>query len=202
MMYCASDRVIAHDPAHTQVSLPIRNCRGTTGELVGLLNHAALLYEGIRTYIRAKKAFEELPYYQKNEDKIRVLSSEFGDARSFSNRVLKKIRDKIAFHFDKDLITLILRDYLADSSRSNSDIVLVTGKSELVKDMAFPFADKLIITHVLRSIEGEGQSDEEKFRILAERLLNLSNIFCTLIDDLIPDLVGEYCELRQDEDQT
>ena len=165
-----------------------------------LLNHAALLFEGIKTFHGAKSDYADLPYYKENDHRIGLLEIEFINPESFSNVVLKKIRNKIAFHFDKDVITSILRKLVEDSTKENKDVVLISGRSALVKDTAYILADNVNINFVLESIEGKDLEQEEKFKMLAKKLLDLSALFCNVIEGMIPDLIDEYCETKEEED--
>lgn len=164
-----------------------------------LLNHAALLYEGIKYFNNAKSDYEELLYYKENGDKINTIINEFNQLESFSNSVLKKIRNKIAFHFDKAVIKSIIEKFVEDSLKEKRDVVLISGRSTLIKDTVHSMADNMNINYILNSINGRTLSEEERFKIVSEKLLELSGLFCNIIDELIPDLVEEYCEVKEEE---
>lgn len=162
-----------------------------------LLIHAAYLFESIKKFNETKSNFENLENYKKNTDKIDKILNEANDSNSFTNKVLKKIRNKIAFHFDEDVIEEVIGKFVDDSIKENRDVVLISGKSELVKDTTYLLADNMNINYVLGQIEGEEKSEKEKFIILSEKLLDLSGSFCELLDLLIPDLIIEYCEMKE-----
>ncbi len=170
----------------------------TSLQLHLLLNHAALVYEGITTFKRTKSNFENLDYYKKNLDKIKIILDEAKNKKSFTNKVLKKIRDKIAFHFDEDVTKEILGRIVDDSLKERTDVVLISGKSERIKDITYLLADNVNINYVLILINGKGISEREKFKILSKNLLELSGLFCEILDVLIPDLIEDYCVLKEE----
>jgi len=170
----------------------------TSLQLHLLLNHAALVYEGITTFKKTKSNFENLGYYKKNLDKIKIIMDEAKNKKSFTNKVLKKIRNKIAFHFDEDVTKEILGRIVDDSLKERTDVVLISGKSERIKDITYLLADNVNINYVLILINGKGISEREKFKILSKNLLELSGLFCETLDVLIPDLIEDYCVLKEE----
>ena len=170
----------------------------TSLQLHLLLNHAALVYEGITTFKKTKSNFENLDYYKKNLDKVEIILDEAKNKKSFTNKVLKKIRNKIAFHFDEDVTKEILGRIVDDSLKERTDVVLISGKSERIKDITYLLADNVNINYVLILINGKGISEREKFKILSKNLLELSGLFCETLDVLIPDLIEDYCVLKEE----
>ena len=170
----------------------------TSLQLYLLLNHAALLYEGITKFNKAKSDFENLDYYKSNLSQIKKVLNESIDSNSFTNKVLKKIRNKIAFHFDKEVIRKVLGEFVDDNLKENKDVVLVSGKSELVKDTTYLLADNMNINYILKSINRKEISVEDKFKIFSKKLLKLSGLFCDILDELIPDLIKNYCEVKEE----
>lgn len=170
----------------------------TSLQLHLLLNHAALVYEGITTFKKTKSNFENLDYYKKNLDKIKIILDEAKNKKGFTNKILKKIRNKIAFHFDEDVTKEILGRIVDDSLKERTDVVLISGKSERIKDITYLLADNVNINYVLILINGKGISEREKFKILSKNLLELSGLFCEILDVLIPDLIEDYCVLKEE----
>lgn len=169
----------------------------TSIQLYLLLNHAALLYEGIKKFNKIKPNFESLNYYKENIDNIEIILNEAIDKNSFTNKVLKKVRNKIAFHFDKKVIKEVLAKFVSDSLKEKKDVVLISGKTKLVKDTAYLLADNMNINYVLKSINSENLSNEDKFKILSKKIVYLSGLFCEILASIIPDLIEDYCELKE-----
>jgi len=48
-------------------------------------------------------------------------------------------------------------------------------------------------------LKNKDSSYEEKFKILARELLELSKIFCEILEEIIPEMVEDYCELIEQE---
>jgi hypothetical protein len=72
------------------------------------LNHAAFVFEGITTFNNNKSDFENLNYYKENSAKIKIILSEANNKNSFTRTVLKRIRNRVTFHFDKGIIKGVL----------------------------------------------------------------------------------------------
>lgn len=170
----------------------------TSLQLYLLLNRAALLYEGITKFNKAKSDFENLDYYKSNLSHIKKILNESIDSNSFTNKVLKNIRNKIAFHFDKGVIRKVLGEFIDDNLKEKKNVVLVLGKSELVKDTTYLLADNMNINYILKSINRKEISVEEKFKIFSKKLFELSGLFCDILDELIPDLIKDYCEVKEE----
>ncbi|MFX0207879.1 MAG: hypothetical protein ACFFDT_17960 [Candidatus Hodarchaeota archaeon] len=173
----------------------------TSLQLYLLLNLAALVYEGIKKFKNSKSDFENLNFYKENLDKIEIILNEANDTKSFTNTVLERIRNRIAFHFDKGVIKEVIEQFVDDSLKENKEVVLISGKSELVKDTTYLLADNMNINYILKSINGNEKSEREKFKILCKSLIELSELFCNILDQLIPDLIKDYCELKEEEDE-
>lgn len=171
----------------------------TSLQLYLLLNHAALVYEGIKKFNNNKSDFENLDHYKENLNNIKIILYEANDSNSFTNKVLVRIRNKIAFHFDKGVIKEVIEQFVDDSLKENNELVLISGKSELVKDTTYLLADNMNINYILKAIQ-EKEKSEEKFKILCKKLVELSGLFCDILEQLIPDLIGDYCELKEDND--
>jgi len=170
----------------------------TSLQLYLLLNRAALLYEGITKFSKTKSNFENLNYYKNNLSQIKKILNEAIDLDSFTNKVLKKIRNKIAFHFDEEVIREVLGEFVDDNLKEKKEVILVSGKSELVKDTTYLLADNMNINYVLKSINGKKISYEEKFKMFSKKLFELSGLFCEILDELIPDLIKDYCEFKEE----
>ena len=168
----------------------------TSLQLNLVINHAAVLYEGIKKFNALNKMLEKLESYKKNREVIERISSE---ENNLFGEVIYNIRKKVAFHFDKHVISRALGKFVADCIRENEDIIFIEGKTNLVKDMRFLLADNLNLRYVLSLIKGSGLSHEEKFRILAGELLKLSKLFCGILEEIIPEMVEDYCELVEQE---
>jgi hypothetical protein len=169
----------------------------TSIQLYLLLSHAALLYEGIDKFNKKKEDFKELAYYKANMDKIEIILTEANDPNSFTNNVLQNVRNRIAFHFDKGVIEQVIQKFVGDCMNEKIDVVLISEKSELVKDTTYLLADNMNIHFVLHLINNQDVSDDVKFRLLSEKLLDLSGLFCDILESLILDLIGKYCELKE-----
>lgn len=169
----------------------------TSIQLNLLINHAALLCEGIKKFKTYEEGLRYLETYKRNIDNINKILSELANKNSFYNNTVCKARDKIAFHFDKRVITEVLEEFINEHLQENEDMVFVQGKTDLEKDTIHLLADNMNFRYILKSIPSKKLSYEEKFKILAKELLDLSKIFCDILESIIPELIQDYCELKE-----
>jgi len=164
-----------------------------------LMNLAAALYEGISKFSQVHAPLVRLEYYKNNCEPIRKILKEKGDFDSFTNRVLSKIRNKIAFHFDEDVIKEIISEFLDSFEVGDPDIVVISGESKQVKDTTYELADNLDFNFVLKLIDKKLTTKEEKFKYLAQNLIEISRSFCSILEGIIAEIVPVYCELKEAE---
>jgi len=161
-----------------------------------VIHHASFLFEGIKKFniIRNNwKELESLESFIKNKE---IIEEYFSDNNSFYTDVLFSIRSKVAFHFDGHVVVRKLEEFLNESERKNEDVVFIDSKTDLNKDMKFSLANNLNFRYILGLIQGE--SDEEKFKTVALELTKLSNLFCNALQEIIPELIQDYCELIEE----
>lgn len=161
-------------------------------QLYLVINHGAVLYEGIKTFKGLEKSLKDLESYKKNIEQIGDIKKK---EESFIDEVLRKIRVKVAFHFDKQVITRELVDFINDCIHENEDMRFVTGNTEQIKDMRFTLVDNLNLRFIVGLIKGEGLSYEDKSKLLAKRLIELSTSFCFILEQIISEMVKDYCQL-------
>lgn len=78
----------------------------------------------------------------------------------------------------------------------SEEIVFIESKNDLNIDMKFSLANNLDFHYILGLVKGE--SDEERFKTLALELNSLSKIFCDTLQEIIPELIEDYCELKEE----
>ncbi|MGB7295707.1 MAG: hypothetical protein WBC70_08975 [Candidatus Aminicenantales bacterium] len=161
-----------------------------------VINHAAVLYEGIKKFNTLGESLKYLESYKKNIEKIEKLADR---DNSFINEILHNIRRKVAFHFDKQVITHELAEFIDDCIRENEDMIFLAGNTEQVKDMRFLLADSLNLRFIVGLVKGEDLSYVDKFKILAKKLTELSGLFCDILEEIIPEMAADYCELVEQE---
>ena len=161
-----------------------------------VINHAAVLYEGIKKFNTLAERLKNMESYKKNIEKIEKLADR---ENSFINEVLHNIRRKVAFHFDKQVITRELAEFIDDCIHEDEDMIFVAGSTDQVKDMRFLLADSLNLRFIVGLVKGEQLSYVEKFKILTTTLIGLSGSFCDILEEIIPEMVADYCELVDQE---
>jgi hypothetical protein len=157
-----------------------------------LYNHAASLYEGIKTLVSLYKYLKDLDYFKSNLVVFKRFAKENGDNNSFMNRVLKRIRNDVAFHYDEVIIIKELNSFMDFCVEAKKDIVLISGKTKLIKDTKYEIADNVAANYTLNLFGGKEMPVDEKIKLLGEGLLELSNLFCSTVEILIPDMLLDY----------
>jgi hypothetical protein len=69
-----------------------------------LLVHGSMLYEAIHEISKIGKRLTKMKLGKSDLENINIFKRELGNKSSFTNNVLKRIRNKIFFHFDRDII--------------------------------------------------------------------------------------------------
>jgi len=163
-----------------------------------LLNQAAVLFEGIKKFKGLKSKLKNLESYSENYDKVEKIFKEIENKNSFFNKVFCEVRNKIAFRYDRGVIKEIFKTYVDDCLMEHGDVILISAKTRLLKNANYALADNMNIHYILKPIKGRNLSDRDKFVIMARELLNLSKLFCGILEDIIPELIQGYCELKKD----
>ena len=149
-----------------------------------LLIHGSMLYEAVREFSRMSKWFSQLNYWKKNTEQIKQLQTENNDRDSFTNTVLKSIRNKIFFHFDKEVISKTLQNF-----NLKGNPTFAVGKSTERKDVLYTLVDDLILTHLVRLCPEEVDSFH-KYEKIEQKIIRLSDKLCSAFDNITKELLN------------
>lgn len=159
------------------------------------LNQGALIYTGIKKLKEMEKHIKRLDYYKRNPEKFKTIYDQLENSKSFINNIMGKIRNKVTFHFDEVVVKNVLKDYLEDFIKSKRDVVFMQGKSEAAKDITYDLADDMNLNYILKKINGEGKSIEDKFRCIAGQFFSIMSLFQEILEGLLSELASPYCEV-------
>ncbi|MFA6597111.1 MAG: hypothetical protein WCS69_05250 [Ignavibacteriaceae bacterium] len=154
---------------------------------------ASILYESIKTY---KKDIEIkiLPclVHETNRQKYFLYKERF-DLKEFENneflRLLKTLRDKIVFHFDKGIITRTIDKIDFDEEEH----LIAFGTSIQIKDMFFSITDDIVLNYLMDEfssffINNKVSAFYNKIENqITDESLKLAEYFDLLIGDLLTD---------------
>jgi len=160
-----------------------------------VIYHASFLYEGIKKFNIIKKNLENLESFKKNKE---IIEKYFNETNPFFNDVIYQIRRKVALHFDKHVIIGKLEEFVTECDNENDDVIFIEGKTDLFKDMKFRLADNLKFRYILGLIKSKNISYEEKFKTFVLELTELSKLFCDTLHEIVPELIQDYCELKEE----
>ena len=160
-------------------------------------NRAALIYQGIKEFKKLKPKLENLETYRKYADKIEKLLKDKNDRNSFLNDVLGRVRNKITFHFDEDVIKKIFGIYVDDSIREHREIVFLAGKTRRIKDMNYVLAGDMNINYILKFVKDKTLNETDKLESIYKELGKLSDSFGKIIENMMLELIKNICEVKK-----
>lgn len=153
-----------------------------------LLIHGAMLYEAIKVVTSYGKRIKELKVWAKISSEFKFFSKENGDKSSFRNTVLDKIRNKIFFHFDYDIISETLK-----KTHFSDGITFITAKSTKEIDVIYSLVDDLILSYLVQLYETD-KASYEKYNEIEKTIINFSDRLCRLIGKIVKELLPEEIE--------
>ena len=151
-----------------------------------MLCQASMLYEAVREFSRLARHLSSLKYWETHPVEIKCLQTENNDQSSFTNTVLKNIRRKVYFHFDRDIIS----DRISCHSISNN-VDFMIGQSLTRKDVVYTFADDLILSYIVSLLSEPELEPLEKYVRFEKKVIKLSDQLCSLFDNLIKELMRD-----------
>lgn len=158
-----------------------------------LLIHGAMLYEAIHEFSSMSKRLAKLVFWRKNAKQIKMLQRENNDKDSFTNTVLKSIRNKIFFHFDKKVI----RDALSKFNLHDEPVFII-GKSTSRKDMRYSLADDLVLTYLV-NLFPKYNDMFQRYEEIREKIIKLSDTTCSVFDNIIGELLKDKLDIIKED---
>jgi len=141
-----------------------------------LLIHAALLFEAIQEFSRFRRKLNRFSTWNDRKADIERFNNEISDNNSFTNTILKRIRNKVFFHFDRDVLSDTLQLF-----NFSDEVTFALGKSTKRGEVTYSLIDDLILTYLVNIANRETPPIKEYDRIEQE-ILSLSDILCSVFD--------------------
>lgn len=151
-----------------------------------ILTMSALLYEATRGFSKLSPWLRHLKSWDIHTEEIKFLNREFGKSSSILNTVVASIRNKVVYHFDRDVISESLRRLPI-----KEQTVFAASKSMINKDMIFTVVDDLIIDYVISLIPGT-LPEKEKYGLFLNYVTHFSEMLIRVSTDLIIEYIKEY----------
>ena len=148
-----------------------------------LLIHGSMLYEAIHEISKIGKQLTKMKLDKSDLENINIFKKEIGNKSSFTNTVLKRIRNKIFFHFDRDIIADGLKKF--DFGESPT---FALGISTKRKDVIYSFVDDLILSDLV-NISTEKEAASVKYDKIENKIIDLSDRLCNVFDNIIKELM-------------
>jgi len=154
--------------------------------------YGATLYESIKTMYNMADQLEKLDEYKKHIDDINYLFDEWSNPDSFTQTILKKIRNKLAFHFDKE----VFQEAILDMDLPDEEFVLFEGDSERNFDLNYPIIPTLYFNYLISYVKGDS-SDEKKLRHIHDQMnliaKKLQEVTGSIAGELLKDKIHRKC---------
>jgi len=128
---------------------------GIADFLDSLLNQAGLLCEAAKVFSHHQKEFSTIIQANKEiRELMKKVTKQYGDENSFFNQVLSPMRNKLYFHFDRDIIKGQLEMH------EEEELLFLSSESKRCGDSVYQLAYSVLIGH-LRSLVKEHNSEED-----------------------------------------
>lgn len=144
-----------------------------------MLIHASMLYEAIHEFSRIGKRLTKMKLDKSSIEDIKMFKREIGKKSSFTNTALKRIRNRIFFHFDRDIISGGLKKFDFGASPT-----FAIGTSTKRKDVIYSFVDDLILSDLV-NISSEKEASSIKYDKIEKKIIDLSDRLCHVFDNII-----------------
>jgi len=145
--------------------------------------HGSMIYEAAIALKENSKQIHQLVIWPEIFKDYQFFTKQLGKNNSFINTILKKIRNKLFFHFDSEELLSSLK--LFDEER---DIHFITSKSEKNHDVIYSFNDDLALSY-LANLDGEGPPGYEKLEKIQTEIIDLSHKLTVLCEKIIKSLL-------------
>ncbi len=162
--------------AYPLLMIPVKyqSPRARRDRMSAFLYAAAVLFEGLRVSRRLGKHFRDLPQFQTGFGQIHSDKA----VQTLENRFLKKLRDKAAFHFDRDVLAKGFKELDFSEAR------FASGRGWRTGSTYFDIVDDAVLVFLTGAA-----SDAEHFELLDEYMSStaeLANRFLIASHRLIP----------------
>lgn len=144
-----------------------------------MLIHASMLYEAIHEFSKIGNRLTKMKLDKSSLEDIGMFKREIGNKSSFTNTALKRIRNKIFFHFDRDIIAGGLKKFDFGASPT-----FAVGTSKKRKDVIYSFVDDLIVSDLV-NISSEKEASSIEYGKIEKKIIDLSDRLCNVFDNII-----------------
>ncbi len=151
-----------------------------------ILLHGAIVYECINTLRKKRNRLLKLKSWNSSNLSINFIKKEIENKNSFSETILKDIRNKIVFHFDQNILEDIAKDYPFTEGTT-----LIEGSSDNDIEYYFPIIDKIVLTFLSKSLDAESSDLKVPSKII-EKLIEVSSHLAMTIIELTTDILHTY----------
>jgi len=173
-------------------SIKDNTSRGLRDKFEAIQYYGAVLFEGMKTFHSMKKQLEPLEEYKENISDINYLFKELENDNTFSKKILKRIRNKLVFHFDKD----VFLKAISAMDLPSDTFIIIEGDSEKNIDTNAQSVTMLYFNYLISFIDKD-ISDIDKLTFIYEQIDMLSKKLLTVIENIIYGLLNSIAESEE-----
>jgi hypothetical protein len=154
-----------------------------------LLIHGSMLYEAVNIFVSYNKRFITLDVFEKERAAFKEIQKQYGDKKSFKNTVLERIRNKLFFHFDQEVVPRTLSKMPFDDG-----ITFLRASSTNNKDILYTLSDDIVLSY-LTDYDETKRDGVKIYQDIEKKIIELSKLLGELIDKIIAELLKDTLEV-------
>jgi len=154
-----------------------------------IICHSAVLYESIKELWKQKASLARLEAWKRNQEAVNTIKHEYTNSNSFSNSCLKVVRNKIYFHFDKDVVNqgiMLINE--------NEDLQFAQSETEYDHDIAFTLSEEVIMKYLINKINIEGD-ENSKWDHYQYELFRISQTVTGFLSSILVELIKPFSRI-------
>ena len=190
-------RLINAIQANKRHYLRIRNDDDPTSlrdQIELILYHAAIVFEAILTVVKYSRVLSNLEAWSQYAALVSKVQAEANNKASFTQKYLKRIRNKVSFHYDIHAIEEMLSGLAL-----TRDTAFAESKSGYDQELAFTLADEALLRYAISTIS-ERDTDKDKWEYFQETLLEVSDALVELLLRLTVELARDFTTIEESAD--
>jgi hypothetical protein len=157
-----------------------------------IICHGAIVYETTKEIWKERNILSKLKKWREKTDLVDSIKHEYTNNGSFTNRCLKDIRNKIYFHYDKDVIQKAIHLLNEDEK-----VEFARAKTEYDHDISFVLSEEIIIKYILDPIR-EKNNENDKWEYFQNELAKKSQTLTDLLSVLVVELIKPFSEIERE----
>ncbi len=150
-----------------------------------IIYHSAIVFESIKSISDLENQLKGMSCWKDCDDKYRRVADQFHTKGSFWDLVLRRIRNRLIFHYDSDIIKTALEKFPITEKA-----VFAYSKDTKVINVAFTLIDEILIDYLVK-LHNPDIPEKESLAQFQQKLLELSHDVTYVLQDVIIELLND-----------